>query len=135
MLDPDEIEHLYKKAEEQSECARIRKQKEQTEQKARQKYHDGLSPDELARRLRSRCNLNGLETLKDLEKRLLDQALTLDSSFFVSMHQAGLGKKSSLSPEALNMALQSQRLCRQTFSTLKESQKSENKLKNDEKSK
>ena len=104
------------------ETTRIRHQQAYAQRDARKKYNDSLTPAQLAQKILERCNLDDINTLEDLENRLLNQALTLDSAFFTSMHEAGLGQRANLSPEALKMAIQSQRLCRQTFDILKKSE-------------
>lgn len=88
----------------------------------RDHYADMLLP-EITRNLMKNCDIDEKMGLRDIEAQLLNQAATLNAAFITSMHEAGLGHGGTLTPEALRAAQYTQRLARQTYSTLLKAQK------------
>ncbi len=97
----------YEKAQERE------RQEELTKQ-----YFNAMSPEELAKDMLERCQLDDLSGIAELEDRLLEQAMLLNRSFVAGMHNAGLGRKTDLDCESYKLAMNAQKLCRQTFDSL-----------------
>lgn len=97
--------------------------KEQRAAKEHKKAHiaqaNALTAHQLADQLTASLGLDDLENIDKLAERLTRLAHTLDSVFFTALHQAGLVFEHSLQRDSTHIALLAQRLCRQTFESLK----------------
>lgn len=107
-------------------------------QQKREAHYNSIPPNELVQELYKRCDISDIDDIKDLTNRMLNQVCALDTSFAITLHEAGLGHKTALDADAFKMALEAQKLCRQTFDSLQtvarniESQKQTQESKKDE---
>ena len=119
MNDPYGIEQTWIRTEQESKQREAKDAKARADKKAKQAHYDAMPPAELAREIMDKCDISNLESLADLEERLFKQALTLDSTFFTALHHSGFGQQTNLNLDALKTAMSAQKLCRQTYDTLK----------------
>lgn len=110
----------------------LERHEQQLESDKQQARDENLSPEELDHTLKARIgimNHKHTETPADLFEA---QLYTLDRVFSTALHQAGMGRQNTLSPEALKLALTAQKQCRQTYALLKTmSEKSQSKQTNE----
>jgi hypothetical protein len=89
-------------------------------QAARQREQDEMNLAQLTAQLHATCAAAPENAdLAEMAGLLRDQSFLLDACFRTALHQAGLGRQGTLRPEPLMAGLHAQKLCRQTFDTLK----------------
>jgi len=86
---------------------------------AEEAYYDDLGPAGLVDKLMEVCEINHEHDNDEIRASLRRQALLLDKSFTTVLHQSGFGRRADLSLEPYKVALNTQKLCRQTYDTLK----------------
>lgn len=103
-----------------AQIARIQNQQREAEYEARRKFFNRLTPAQLTRHLAQNLEIPAAPADdKALAAVLQRQMQVLDTVFMTALHQAGLGHSTQFGSAALAEALLAQRLCRQTYDSVK----------------